>query len=807
MKRAERMNIKKKIFTSMIVLTIGCGIAVLLSSIGLFSHEINQAMHEKNDIAENVIMNEINRLKTQAYTAALGVASTDDLISAIENDHRGQIHSLASAMKEMSRVDYCTVIDGNGIVLVRTHDPDSFGDSVTHLPHVRAALDGNTEAHFIQEPTVLLGMSAAAPVYNRDMEIIGAVSLGFTLNNLEYAGYLKSLTDCEVSFFYGGTCVASTLLFEDGTLLEGTAAPPHVTEHVFTGEKFVTRADIYERNLLSKYIPLHGETGNVVGMVFIGNHTEAETGKILFFAVVGTLITLAVLVICLVIAELISIAIEQRLNSMVKGIETRDGLLQAVNQAAALLLGIDEDTDIKVPLTAGMERVCRSMDADRVHIWRIVKIENDYHYYCDYNWFNESTRRKADIPAMLLNSRGMIDLDWNEKFLRGEFISGPVADMPVNYQLFLRTLDVQSIAIIPLFLDGQLWGVFAIDNWSRVRNFSEEEIEILRSVSLMMANAIKHHALNAEMKESNERVMLMLDASPLCTHIWDKNFNTIDCNDAAVRLFGFKNKQEYINNFITTCSPDYQPDGQRSNVKTVMLVNKAFRDGQCSFSWMHKMPFSSTPIPAEVTLVRVKYHGDDVVIGYTRDMREITKMERKIVRLEAENKKIYYDALTGIFNRRYFDETIVQVLRSLARTNGVLSIMMIDIDFFKNYNDTYGHGEGDECLKQVAAALSECIGRVHDFIARYGGEEFIVVMPNTDESGAVAIADKMLMRIQECGIPHENSEAAGHVTVSIGVSVGRVDRNHSADVFVRLADEMLYLSKQNGRNQYNSERL
>ena len=136
--------------------------------------------------------------------------------------------------------------------------------------------------------------------------------------------------------------------------------------------------------------------------------------------------------------------------------------------------------------------------------------------------------------------------------------------------------------------------------------------------------------MEKSINETNERIMLMLDTSPLCAQIWDRNLNTIDCNEAGVKLYGFKNKQEYVERFLECCSPEYQPDGQRSSEKAVVLVNKAFEEGYCSFDWMHKAPGDGTLIPAEVTLVSAKYGDADVVIGYTRDLREHNKMMEAI---------------------------------------------------------------------------------------------------------------------------------------------------------------------------------
>jgi diguanylate cyclase (GGDEF)-like protein len=132
----------------------------------------------------------------------------------------------------------------------------------------------------------------------------------------------------------------------------------------------------------------------------------------------------------------------------------------------------------------------------------------------------------------------------------------------------------------------------------------------------------------------------------------------------------------------------------------------------------------------------------------------------------------------------------------------MLSVMMIDIDSFKKYNDTYGHMAGDECLKTTADILSASLLRPDDFVARYGGEEFIAVMPGVDETGARTVAERMLENIQKRNIPHENSDAAECVTLSIGVTTGKVERTHTADDFIKRADEMLYKSKQDGRNRY-----
>jgi methyl-accepting chemotaxis protein len=160
------------------------------------------------------------------------------------------------------------------------------------------------------------------------------------------------------------------------------------------------------------------------------------------------------------------------------------------------------------------------------------------------------------------------------------------------------------------------------------------------------------------------------------------------------------------------------------------------------------------------------------------------------------------DQLTGIYNRRFLNGLLKKTIKSLSRSSGKLSLLIIDIDYFKKYNDTYGHDSGDICLKTIANTLAGCITRDEDFVARYGGEEFAVVLPNTGEDGAGLIAEKMLKKIYECGILHEKSDVSDFVTISIGGTTGIVKHSLNERDFIRRADEALYKSKQDGRNRY-----
>jgi len=166
-----------------------------------------------------------------------------------------------------------------------------------------------------------------------------------------------------------------------------------------------------------------------------------------------------------------------------------------------------------------------------------------------------------------------------------------------------------------------------------------------------------------------------------------------------------------------------------------------------------------------------------------------------------------YDALTGVPNRRQFDEQLVTEWRRSRRDGTALAMFMIDVDYFKQYNDYYGHIDGDTCLKKIAQAIATSIRRPADFLARYGGEEFAVILPKTDMKGAIIVADKVLQCIREMKMPHTNSSVSPYVSVSIGV--GSIEKIHDglSEYLLKAADEAMYQAKDAGRNTYRELKL
>jgi diguanylate cyclase (GGDEF)-like protein len=179
--------------------------------------------------------------------------------------------------------------------------------------------------------------------------------------------------------------------------------------------------------------------------------------------------------------------------------------------------------------------------------------------------------------------------------------------------------------------------------------------------------------------------------------------------------------------------------------------------------------------------------------------------QQLMVDLERKNRELerlsFLDGLTEIANRRYFDMVIRQEWRRSIREKKPLSLLMVDIDYFKFYNDTYGHQAGDRCLKQVAEALDDSLKRPGDFVARYGGEEFVGVLPNSDMAGAMAVARKMHDKVAALALAHEASKSGDYITISIGIATTLAGKQTSLQYLIKSADDALYKAKKNGRNQ------
>lgn len=223
------------------------------------------------------------------------------------------------------------------------------------------------------------------------------------------------------------------------------------------------------------------------------------------------------------------------------------------------------------------------------------------------------------------------------------------------------------------------------------------------------------------------------------------------------------------------------------------------------------MDYVIKPVNAKVLVARIKNQLRmrqielELKMGMIALQKEISRRETVEQELRAREREleryVWIDGLTGVCNRRKFDEYLDFQYRQKIRAKEPISLVMCDIDFFKQYNDTYGHQQGDHCLIDVAEILSGACRRSDDLACRYGGEEFCLILPNTPTEGALAIAETIQKALAQKAIPHEKSSIGDYLTMSIGVSTIIPHKDGEMAELLRVADENLYKAKSSGRNQ------
>jgi diguanylate cyclase (GGDEF)-like protein/PAS domain S-box-containing protein len=203
-----------------------------------------------------------------------------------------------------------------------------------------------------------------------------------------------------------------------------------------------------------------------------------------------------------------------------------------------------------------------------------------------------------------------------------------------------------------------------------------------------------------------------------------------------------------------------------------------------------------------VHVVRNEHGEVEALIGFMFDISERKKTEEKLLALQKELEALSFkDGLTHIANRRRFDASLELEWDSASRLRQPLSVLLFDIDFFKQYNDLYGHVQGDRCLVDIAQTLSLALDGPRDLVARFGGEEFIVLLPGADATVARKVAERCQRLIQKRAIPHAHSPHEQRITVSIGVGTVVPGASLTPSGFIEVVDQRLYAAKHQGKNR------
>lgn len=305
--------------------------------------------------------------------------------------------------------------------------------------------------------------------------------------------------------------------------------------------------------------------------------------------------------------------------------------------------------------------------------------------------------------------------------------------------------------------------------------------------------ALEKRALETQLANERERLELFYrlveQSGDLLLVIRMPDRQLIELNDAAARQLGYTRQQ--------MTDPLFDLSRPLPNLGEVWARLSETQPDLRFDGSVVRADGSTMPVDANARRVTLNQH--DYFVLVLRDATQQREMEAQLRRL------VLLDALTGVNNRRAFDERFEQEFLRAARGHGSLGLLMVDVDHFKLYNDTYGHQAGDKCLRQVAQALTATLKRPSDFVARYGGEEFAVLLPDADMAGALAAAELLLQRVRELALPHAASSVGNFVSISIGIAVAKPPVRGELENFMAKADQRLYKAKHAGRNRAVSE--
>jgi diguanylate cyclase (GGDEF)-like protein/PAS domain S-box-containing protein len=262
----------------------------------------------------------------------------------------------------------------------------------------------------------------------------------------------------------------------------------------------------------------------------------------------------------------------------------------------------------------------------------------------------------------------------------------------------------------------------------------------------------------------------------------------LDANRAAHQRLGYA-REDLVGSHLSTITVN-----TGKNMSLGQIAKKGLSTAGVIYEEYHQHR-NGRRIPMEINSRLIELDSRSYVVAIARDITDRKQLEEELRQLTTE------DSLTRVFNRRFFDESLEQEWRRMMRIQHPISMLMIDVDRFKHYNDTYGHIAGDVCLRQIAAELTRQMRRAGDIVARYGGEEFAIILPETDAEAAKVLAETLRESIESLSLEHIGIPDESVVTLSIGIATLVPTASQNAIRLVSLADKALYRAKAGGRNQ------
>ena len=291
-------------------------------------------------------------------------------------------------------------------------------------------------------------------------------------------------------------------------------------------------------------------------------------------------------------------------------LKSREDMMEALNKTAIMLLSQTIKSFDEV-MSSGIRQIIDLFDIDRFSFFRNYMMPDGLHAKQVYRWDRVSGGASLTTDPYSNGIYAEFAPNWERILRSGNVINGPAGLMPAEEAATMKAAGSVSVFIVPVFSDDIFWGFAMFEDRCNERQFNDDSAEVMRSAAFLCSNAVIRHEMEQEINKVNERAKILLDTTPLACQLFDAGYKKIDCNEEAIRLFGFKDKQEYLERYIELY-PEYQSDGMRSDVKIAMYLKQAFEEGSCSFNWTYKM-LDGTFMPAEVICVRVDYEDNYVV--------------------------------------------------------------------------------------------------------------------------------------------------------------------------------------------------
>lgn len=429
-----------------------------------------------------------------------------------------------------------------------------------------------------------------------------------------------------------------------------------------------------------------------------------------------------------------------------------------------------------------------------------LSVNNKIHFYSGNTVIKTSDddHQRLGKPNSLL---GQVMATGKPLIDNGPDISNDTLGFPVA-----EDQTVSNFLGLPLYTGYQFVGILCLVN--NTRGFSQSVFNELEVLLQTLAQLIVAYRERKTLVDNEARLRLVVDNAVEGIISTDETGTITSFNSAAERIFGYSQNQ-MLGTSVIYLIPE---ENHTSHIEAITFLlddslNIRQVNNELETDGLHR---NGKHIPLELSISKVVTQQGLQYTGIVRDITERRQHEAALneayselqlahEQLEEQNRR---DALTGLANRRHLDETLqLEWKRAKRQPDNPLSFILCDIDYFKHYNDTYGHQEGDECLRQVAFGIKNSFTREVDLSARYGGEEFMIILPNTPTDSATRQAEKMRQNIWALAIPHQSSPVAARVSISAGVYTIHNTQDLNLKTCISFADKALYQAKAAGRNQ------